>query len=248
MRGSRAMRLWMGGLRSPQRNRTVKELNGSGTATSMDGDRRHYQHPWPTSSGASVRRNGRRPASGLSPESRTPDSTPNASGRPRVPDARKSAETHCRPVLPAEDRVCPYGYSPEVGQTAGGRLVLVVLPIQTDPGALVPALQPMASQHKAMWAKDLGVFKKYLLIGCYFRRVALRHNSGYVSKPRLPVHRIESPLKTVLSRPPVDNPGVWPGPSSERASSLDTIRRAGRQPKEWYPKPGKPGPGASPST
>jgi len=60
------------GLRSPQRNRTATELNGCGTATSMDGGRRKYQHPWAISSGASVRRNGRRPVSGLSPESRTP--------------------------------------------------------------------------------------------------------------------------------------------------------------------------------
>ena len=49
------------------------------------------------------------------------------------PDASKSAETHRRPILPAEDRAGPYGYSPEVDQTAGGRSVLVVLPIQTDP-------------------------------------------------------------------------------------------------------------------
>jgi len=50
-----------------------------------------------------------------------------------------------RPILPAENRTRPYGYSPEVDQTAGGRPVLVVLPIQIDPGALVQALQPMAS-------------------------------------------------------------------------------------------------------
>jgi len=48
------MRLRMGGLRSLQRNRTAMELNGSATATSACGDRRHYQHRWPISSGASV--------------------------------------------------------------------------------------------------------------------------------------------------------------------------------------------------
>ena len=59
-----------------QRNRTATELNGSATVTSTGGDRRHYQHPWPTST---LTRNGRRPTSGLSPESRIPGSTPNAS-------------------------------------------------------------------------------------------------------------------------------------------------------------------------
>jgi len=49
------------------------ELNGSVTATDVDGDLRHYQHPWRTSSCASVTRNGKRAMSGLSPESRTPD-------------------------------------------------------------------------------------------------------------------------------------------------------------------------------
>jgi len=45
------------------------------------------------------------------------------------PDARKCAETHRRPILPAKNRSRPYGYSPEVDQTARGRPVLGVLPI-----------------------------------------------------------------------------------------------------------------------
>src|SRR3979409_2670404 len=64
------------------------------------------------------------------------------------PDARKSAETDRGPILPAKNRARPYGYSPEVDQTAGGRPVLVVLPIQTDPGAPVQALHQMASPAK----------------------------------------------------------------------------------------------------
>ena len=62
------------------------------------------------------------------------------------PDARKSAETHRRQILCTnKNRARPYGHSPEVDQTAGGRPVLVVLLIQTDPGVLVQALHPMES-------------------------------------------------------------------------------------------------------
>jgi len=64
------------------------------------------------------------------------------------PGARKSAETDRSPILQAKNWACSYGYSPEVDQTAGGRPVLVVLTIRTDPGALVQALHPMVSPAK----------------------------------------------------------------------------------------------------
>jgi len=58
---------------------------------------------------------GPRAVSRPNQEPQTRHQTPQAD---HGPDARKSAEAHRRPILPAENRARPYGYSPEMDQTA----------------------------------------------------------------------------------------------------------------------------------
>ena len=60
----------------------------------------------------------------VSPESRTSDSTPSASGLTPAKAPKRIA-----PRFYQLKQARSYGYSPEVDQTAGGRPVLVVLPI-----------------------------------------------------------------------------------------------------------------------
>jgi len=129
-----------------QRSRTATELNGSGRHSDKYGrrptsilahlKRRISDKKWKEAHEWSVSRPNQEP--------QIRHQTPQAD---HGPDARKS-ETHRSPILPAKNMARPYGYSPEVGQTAGGRPVLVVLPIQTDPGAFVQALHPTASPAK----------------------------------------------------------------------------------------------------
>ena len=64
-----------------------------------------------------------------------------------------ATETDRRPVLPAKFWLRPDGDPYEADQEARGRSVLVVLPVQADPGALIQALLNVASaaKKKAMW-------------------------------------------------------------------------------------------------
>ena len=96
-------------------------------------------------------KSGRRPTSGPSPAQRSAGSMSGASKRPRIPRPREHRTDRCS-VLPAEIWPSPHGDRHEEEQEARGRPVLVVLPVQADPGALIQALLPWRSLQKAMWA------------------------------------------------------------------------------------------------
>jgi len=73
----------------------------------------------------------------------------------RSPVHTAEHKPQCKPNIPHSRFYQAHPYSsPEVDQTTGRRPVLVVLPIQTDPGALVQALQPMASPAKGDMGKS----------------------------------------------------------------------------------------------